>query len=66
MGTVGSLINGCLGKHSYDTEAEAHKQLKAVRKKKRLPNFTTMQAYKCHHCPRWHLGHNYRRIVKVQ
>lgn len=58
-----SLVNGCLGKLQFDDEDEARRQIKSIRKAKQLRNFSTMEAYKCLHCPKWHLGHRQKNRV---
>lgn len=64
MCLVQSLIKGCLGKLSFETEVEARAQIKSIRKAGKLRNFSKMEAYKCMHCPMWHLGHARRFRVE--
>lgn len=57
----------CFQKHTYLSEASGLKELKRVKKARKLRNYSTIQVYFCSNCGLWHLGHNNRRrIVKVQ
>jgi len=55
--------HGCTGKIPYLDEAEALANLKRVKKARRMRAFTRMEAYKCRHCPFWHLGHGRKRGI---
>lgn len=58
----------CLGKEAYASKSEADavaNQIKRRAKKHSARPQRLLAAYKCEHCPSYHIGNNFRTLGRV-
>ena len=69
IGRIGKWIedidkeSSCTNKVGYNRESSANNACKAMKRKGVLG----LEAYKCRHCPKWHIGHSLQhRLIKLE